>query len=91
MRFLIPLLLLAATASANDILVLAPKAFHGALGPWLAHRTSQGHSIAILEPGKDPRATVKQVHKQGGGKLRFVLLVGDVKQVPYYSYPATIP
>jgi len=90
MRFLILLLLLAPTASANDILVLAPKSFHGALDAWLVHRTKQGHKIAIMEPGKDPRETVKLVHKEGGGKLRFVLLVGDVKQVPYYSYPATI-
>jgi len=89
MRILI-LFLLAAPVVAQDLLVVAPKEFHEALRPWLAHREKQGHKVAVAEPGDDPRAVVKRVHKESGGKLRFVLLLGDVKQVPAHYFDATI-
>jgi len=89
MRILI-LFLLAAPVVAQDLLVVAPKEFHEALQPWLAHRKKQGHEVAVVEPGKDPRAVVQATHKKSGGKLRFVLLLGDVKQVPAQFFDATI-
>ena len=89
MRILV-LLLLAAPLWAQDILAIAPKEYHEALKPWIAHRTAQGHEVAVAEPGDDPRAVVQATHKRSGGKLRFVVLVGDVRQVPHHSFEATI-
>ncbi|MHC4955350.1 MAG: C25 family cysteine peptidase, partial [Planctomycetota bacterium] len=83
-------LLFAAPAIAQDVLVVAPKAFHAAIAPWKAHREAQGHKVAVAEPGKDPREVVQRVHKESGGKLRFVLLVGDVQHVPFNYFPAEI-
>jgi len=89
MRILV-LLLLVAPSFAQDILVIAPKDYHEALQPWIAHRSAQGHEIAIAEPGEDPRPVVQAVAKSSDGKLRFVLLVGDVKQVPAHFYDAIV-
>jgi len=88
-RFLL-VFLLAAPAFAQDILVVTPMGYHDALKPWSAHRSKQGHKVALAEPGADPRVVVQRVHKESGGKLRFVLLLGDVAQVPAHFFDATI-
>jgi hypothetical protein len=44
-------------------------------------RESQGHTVAVRRPKRDPVAQVKQVHEASGGALRFVLLLGDVKRI----------
>jgi hypothetical protein len=67
---------------AQDILVVTPKEFGPALADWRAHRVAQGHAIAVAEPGEDVAAVVKAQQEKSGGKLRFVLIVGDVKAVP---------
>jgi hypothetical protein len=81
-RCVFALVLLAQLAAAQDILVVTPKEFGPALADWRAHRAAQGHAIAVAEPGKDVGAVVKARWKRSGGKLRFVLIVGDVNAVP---------
>ena len=81
-RCVFALVLLAQLAAAQDILVVTPKEFGPALADWRAHRASQGHAIAVAEPDKDVGAVVKAHRKRSGGKLRFVLIVGDVNAVP---------
>ena len=76
------LLVLCAGLHAQDILVIVPPEFEPALKEWRAHREAQGHVVAVRKPQEDLRALVRDAHKQSDGKLRFVLLVGDVKQVP---------
>jgi hypothetical protein len=83
-----PLLLLLATASAQDVLVIAPDELARALPAWRRHREAQGHAIAVRPPGPDLRALVQAVHAESGGKLRFVLLLGDVRQVACTYAPA---
>jgi hypothetical protein len=78
------LLLLSSPALAGDILVLSPKAFHASIAEWKSHREKQGHKVTLVDPGKDPRAAVI------AAKPKFVLIVGDVKQVPAHVFPATI-
>jgi len=59
--------------------VIAPKAYWPAARQWKAHREAQGHSLEFREPAEDLPKLVKGV--AGGGKLRSVLLLGDMKQV----------
>ena len=75
-----------------DMLILTPKRFHAALAPLVEHRTAHGHSVAVLDVegvyakrtlGK-PEATVlqsavKEIADHAEGKLRYLLLVGDVQ------------
>jgi len=77
-RIALLLFLLAAPALAQDVLVIAPAEYQPALAEWRKLREAQGLTVAVKEPGVDVRA----VHKASGGKLRFVLLLGDVKQIP---------
>ena len=72
------LFLFAAAAEPPDTVVVCPKEFVAALAPWLQHREAQGHSIEILPNTKTPtqlRESIREIAR--GGKLRFVLLVGD--------------
>lgn len=73
---------LAAEAAAQDALVVAPDDFAPSVAEWKAHRESQGLRVAVRAPGDDPGAVVRAVHGESGGKLRFVLLLGDVDRVP---------
>ncbi|MHC4340753.1 MAG: C25 family cysteine peptidase [Planctomycetota bacterium] len=75
-------LLLATTARAQDLIVVTPKAFRPALTKWRQHRTQQGHEIGVLDPRPDMKGLLKAAHAKSGGKLRFVLLVGDAHYVP---------
>ncbi len=83
-RALVPFLVasLAASAAAQDVLVIAPKEFEEPLAAWKAHRAKQGLAVVVREPGDDIGAIVREVHEKSGKKLRFVMLVGDVEQVP---------
>src|SRR5687767_4681836 len=72
------LLMFAAAAEPPDTVVVCPKEFVAALSPWLQHREAQGHSIEIVPNTKTPvelRDSIRKIAQ--GGKLRFVLLVGD--------------
>jgi len=82
------LLLLAAAAPAQDVLVIAPEELARALPLWRRHREAQGHEIAVRPPRGDLPALVKQVHAQSGGRLKWVLLLGDVNKVPCAYVPA---
>jgi len=68
-------------ASAPDVLVLAPESMHPALKDWRASREARGLAVEVRVPGEDPAATVREVHRGSEGKLRYVLLLGDVDDV----------
>jgi len=87
-RAALSLLVVAAAAAAQDILVIAPGEFAPALDAWRHHREAQGLAVAVQPPADDLPAQVKKVHGESGGKLRFVLLLGDVKRVPCGYVPA---
>jgi len=76
------LLVLATSALAQDVLVVAPKEFDASLAVWKRHREKQGLAVAVREPGSDVGATVRDAYEKSGKKLRFVVLVGDVENVP---------
>lgn len=74
-------------AHAQDVLVLAPDEFAGAAADWVRYREGQGRKVAVRPPGADPGAVVRAVHRESGGTLRHVLLVGDVDRVPCAQRP----
>lgn len=79
-------------AFAQDALVIAPEELQGALASsgWQSHRASRGTSVVVQTPGAgeaEIAAAVKKVHQASGGKLRFVLLLGDVDKVPCARRP----
>jgi hypothetical protein len=78
---------LAAPAFAQDVLVVAPADLQPAVTAWKAHREGQGLRVDVREPGADVAATVRTAHGASGGKLRFVLLLGDVDRVPCAYVP----
>ncbi len=82
MRLLLSVLCFVAAVSAQDVLVIAPKRLQSSLADWKKHRARQGHKLVVEEPSADMRAQVLARHKASGGKLRFIVLVGDVKDVP---------
>lgn len=76
--FLLSLALLATGAEAPDAVVVCPQEFVAALDPLLAHRHSQGHRMTYVPSTWSPeqiRTAIRQAAQ--GGKLKFVLLVGD--------------
>lgn len=77
----------AATAAAQDVLVVAPKDLQPALAGWVKHRSAQGLAAVVREPAPDVATVVKAAHAASGGKLRFVLIVGDVDRVPCAYVP----
>ena len=78
------LLLLAMTlgaAPAPDTVVVCPQELQESLEPWLVHRRGQGHVVEVLsseDSAEDIRHSIRQ--SAAGGKLRFVVLVGDAPQ-----------
>ena len=73
-------LLLAVPQVVPDTVVVCPEAFREALRPWLAYRTRQGHSLAVLSNTEGPaeiRRRIRQLAK--AGRLKFVVLVGDAE------------
>lgn len=79
MRFLL-VALFAATAAAQNTLVVTPDEFRPALKEWKAYREAQGHTITIKAPSKD-------LDRKG---FDFLVIVGDVKQVPCSTIQAEI-
>jgi hypothetical protein len=78
-----------ATGKAPDVAVVCPQSFRAALAPWIAHRTAQGHRIAIVssEGSVDSiRGRIAEVARQG--ELKFVVLIGDAE--PTASRDATV-
>src|SRR5262245_134717 len=80
MLTLLAWLTLAVTLPAPpDTLVVCPAEFRGALAPWEAYRRQQGHEIAVIDPpasAAELRFTIRRVAALG--RLKYVLLVGDV-------------
>jgi len=79
---LLLLLLLAPPLLAQDVLVVTPEEFEPALEAWRAHREAQGHVIAVARPPQKPSELVRRAYAESGKKLKYVLLLGDVKQIP---------
>ena len=78
---------LGGAAWAQDALVVTSKDLEPAVAAWKSFRESQGLKVVVREPGADVAATVASVHGASGGKLRFVLLLGDVDRVPCAYVP----
>lgn len=82
LAFLMGCVLSSATgpAQAADTVVICPPDFLPAMRPWLTHRQAQGHLITVRPSGtaSQIRASIRQVAK--GGRLQYVLLVGDVSK-----------
>lgn len=65
-------------AEAPDAVVICPRAFVAALEPLLAHRYAQGHRFAYVPNTWKPEEIKAGIKKAAdGGKLKFVLIVGD--------------
>lgn len=74
-------LLVVAAEPAVDTVVVAPAEFIPALEPWLAYRYAQGHRFVHIGKTTSADEIQKQIrglHERGGGKLKYVVLVGDV-------------
>jgi hypothetical protein len=78
MQFSCLLLSLIALPSQADTVLVCPPALRAAIEPWRAFRSAQGHQIAVVpcaSSAEQTRAQIRQAAK--GGKLRFIVLVGD--------------
>ena len=65
---------------AIDTVVVVPRCFLATLQPWLNHRAAQGHRMLIVDPrmgSADVRVAVRNA--AGGGRLKYVVLVGDAE------------
>lgn len=77
---LVALLLAAGPQTPVDTAVVCPRPYRAALGPWLQHRSSQGHHIAVVDAdGQVDQVRDRLKQLAAGGKLRFVLLVGHAR------------
>ena len=69
--------------AAPDTLVVCPDALRSALAPWESYRHAQGHVLAVIEPPTTAEAMHAAIRQAaGGGRLKYVVLVGDVPAVP---------
>ncbi|PHS02972.1 MAG: hypothetical protein COA78_19590 [Blastopirellula sp.] len=76
-----------ADVPAADTVVVCPPAYLEAMQPWFDHRAKQGHEIELItetESKEKIKAAIRKVAELG--KLKFILLVGDVDT---HSSPAT--
>ena len=66
--------------TAVDTVVICPADFVPAMRPWVTHRQMQGHLVALRPSGtaSQIRASIRQAAK--GGRLQYVLLVGDASR-----------
>src|SRR5947208_1110908 len=63
-----------------DAVIVAPREFLPALQPLVDHRQQQGHRFAYLSNGgsaAEIRAGIRRI--AAGGKLKYVLIVGDAE------------
>ncbi len=78
-----------ARSEAEDILVVRPVLWHGAIEPWVEHRIAQGYSVASIEGGGSAEAVRERILKfaRRRGRPRFIVLIGDARPagpgVPY--------
>ena len=78
---------MAAQHVAADTVVVCPEEFREALGPWLHYRAGQGHQAVVVSNLGSAGQIGRQIRELAhGGRLRFVVLVGDV-EVGMWSYP----
>jgi hypothetical protein len=83
------------TAAEPDTLVVCPAEFRAALAPWVEFRRSQGHELLVVDVPRDAaelRTTIRQA--AAGGRLEYVLLVGDAPKESPLQEPGrsiTIP
>ena len=73
------------------MLVVCPREFRRALRPWENYRRQQGHELATIQPpttARELQAAVRDAAKTG--RLKFVVLVGDVPVVPTEYVDATV-
>lgn len=79
------ILLIGVAPEPIDTVVVCPREFVAALDPLLAHRYAQGHRFAYVAntgSAAEIRTAVRRVAAtslEQGGKLRYVLLVGDAE------------
>ncbi len=67
-------------AAGPDTVVVSPPDYLDALGPWVAHRTTQGHRLVFVSnagTAVEIRDRIRQYAK--GGTVRSILLVGDAE------------
>ena len=66
-------------AAAADVAVVCPDPLFEAFRPWLDYRTGQGHRVALIRDVSSRETIRRQIRDIArGGRLRFVVLVGDV-------------
>jgi hypothetical protein len=86
LRIVAAALLLAAVlpldARAQDALVITPDELRPGLSEWIAHRESQGLSVAVAAPEEDVAALVRSRHGGSESRLRWLVLIGDVDAIP---------
>lgn len=76
-------LVISAQAPAPDCVVVCPAVFRQAIEPLLVHRAGQGHEIVIVRGELSAEEIRRQIRLVAqGGRLRFVLLVGDCRGRP---------
>ncbi len=82
------LLLLALAAApapeAPDVAVVAAPQFRETMEPWIRYRQAQGHRVAVVAGEQslpDIRRELRELAR--GGRLRYVLLVGDADPAMY--------
>jgi hypothetical protein len=61
-----------------DVIAVSPTALQPSLSDWIARRSSEGLSVAVVEPGESLAVTLTKLNQLGRvGKTRYVLLLGD--------------
>lgn len=63
-------------AERPDTVVVCPPTFQASLQPWIAHRESQGHRVAVVSNEGTADSIRAEIRKRAG-LLKFVVLVGD--------------
>ncbi len=69
-------------ADAPDTLVICAAEFREALRPWVEFRTAEGHKIVVIPNAGSTEELRRQIGEIAkGGRLRFVVLVGDAPPI----------
>ncbi|MBW3599549.1 MAG: peptidase C25, partial [Planctomycetes bacterium] len=71
---------LSLSAPTPDTVVVCPAEFRAALQPWVEHRASQGHEVAVVSnegTAEDVQRRISEV--AGRGAVRYVVLIGDAE------------
>ena len=83
MSMLLAALLLVGAEPPADTVVICPTGLRDALQPWVQHRETQGHRIALL-PSHTTAAAIRDAIRRAAdaGPLRAIVLVGDAQPEP---------